>query len=73
MSLLCEDGDRSIIENQTKYMEYLATMRKRNDKSLYKKDTLKNINLNEVEKLLNVYITNHKKKLTFILLTVNSK
>ena len=34
MKLLCKVSDRSIIENGSEYMNYLATMRKKNDKSL---------------------------------------
>ena len=37
MSLLCEVCDRSIIENQSEYYNYLATLRKKDDKSFYKK------------------------------------
>ena len=65
MSLLCEVCDQPTIENQTEYMEYLATMRKKNDKSLYKKYTIKNINLDEVDRILNDYVTIHNKKVDF--------
>ena len=37
-------------------------MRKKNDKSLYKKYTINNINLDEVDEILNDYITTHNKK-----------
>ena len=62
MSFLCEVCDRSIIENQSEYMNYLATMRKKNDKSLYKNYTINNINLDEIDKILHHYITTHNKK-----------
>ena len=35
MEFLCELFDRSIIENESEYNEFLATLRKKNDKSLY--------------------------------------
>ena len=44
MELLCKVCDRSIIENESEYKEYIATLRKRNDKSLYQKCTFKNNN-----------------------------
>ena len=46
-------------------MKYLATMRKKNDKSLYKKYTINNINLDEVEKILNDHVTFLDKKFNF--------
>ena len=62
MELLCKVYDRSIIENRSDYMEYLATMRTKIDKSFYKKLTNKNIYLDEVDKILNDYVTIHNKK-----------
>ena len=40
-------------------------MRKKEHKSLYEKYTINNINLDEVDKILNDYVTTHKKKLCF--------
>ena len=40
MDLLCEVCDRSIIEKQSEYNDYLATLRKKDDKSLYIKSIL---------------------------------
>ena len=71
MSFLCELCDRSIIENQSECMNYLATMLKKNDKSSSKRYTINNINLDEVDKTLNDYVTLHKKNLVFILSIVN--
>ena len=34
MGLLCEVCDRSITETQSEYTNYLATLRKKDDKSL---------------------------------------
>ena len=56
MSFLCKQCDRSNIENQFEYMKYLATLRMENDESLYKKYTINNINLDEVDKILNDYM-----------------
>ena len=43
MEFFCELCDRSIIENETKYYEYLATFHKKDYKSLYEKYTIDNI------------------------------
>ena len=69
MEFLCKVCDRSIIENESEYKEYLATLRKKNDISLYKKYTINNINLGEVDKILNDYVTIHNKKLYFYLIS----
>ena len=55
----CEEGDQPIIENESEYKDYVATLRKKKDKSLYKKSTTNNINLDEVDKILNDYISHH--------------
>ena len=73
MNILCKVCDRSIFENESEYKNYLSTMRKKNDKSLYNKFTNKNINLDEVDEILNDYITTHKKNLICNLLIVNIK
>ena len=61
MEFLCEACDRWIIENESEYKKYLAILRKKNDKSSYKKYTINNINLVEVDKKLNEYVTFHDK------------
>ena len=38
MDILCKVCDRSISENQSEYMNYLTTLRKKDDKSLYIKN-----------------------------------
>ena len=63
MTFLCRKCDRSITENGSEYKEYIATMRKKNDKSLYKKYTNNNINLDEIDKVLNDYVIVHNKKI----------
>ena len=50
MKILCKKCDQPIIENESEYYEYLATLRKKNGKSLYKTYTMNNINLDEVSK-----------------------
>ena len=57
MTLLCEVCDRSIIEKESENYNYLAILRKKDDKSLYKTYTTNNINLDEVNKILNDYIS----------------
>ena len=52
MDILCDVCDRSIIQNPSEYQEYLATLRKKIDKSLYKKYTINNFNLDEFNKIL---------------------
>ena len=61
MDLLCEKCDRSNIENESEYYNYLATLRKKDDKSLYKKYTINNVNLDEVNKIINDYISTFNK------------
>ena len=66
MEFLCKVCDQSITENESEYNEYPATLRKKNDNSLYKKYTINNINWGEVGKILNDYVTIHKKSFSFI-------
>ena len=61
MELLCEICDRERFVNEFERNNYLATLRKRNDESLYDDYTIKNVDLDEVEKLLNDYVTRHKR------------
>ena len=53
MDFLCEVCDRSIIENQSEYNIFLATLRKKDDIGLYKKYPIIIINLDEVNIILN--------------------
>ena len=57
MDILCKVCDRSIIENEPEYKEYLAILRKKNKKSLYKKYTINHVNLDEFDNLLNNYLS----------------
>ena len=61
MDFLCEVCDRSIIENESEDYNHLTTLLKKDDKSLYKKHTINNVNLDEVNKILNDYISSHNK------------
>ena len=65
MDLVCEVCDSAIIEKEFGYYEYLATLRKKDDKRLYKKFTTNNTNLDEVDEILNDYVTTHNKKFYF--------
>ena len=65
MDLLCEVCDRSIIKNQSECNNYLATLRNKNDKSLYNKYTINNNNVDEVKKSLNDFISIHSKNFDF--------
>ena len=62
MDFFCKVCDKSIFESESEYNNYTATLTKRYDKSFYKKYTTINPNLNEVDKILNEYITKHIKK-----------
>ena len=68
MDLLCPVCARSIIENKSEYNQYLATLRKRYDKSFYERYINNNIDSDEFDKLLNDYITTHSKKIYYSLL-----
>ena len=43
---------------------------KTNDKSVYTKYTINNVNIDEFDKIFNYYITTHNKKLIFIIMIV---
>ena len=62
MDLLCRVCDRSIIENESEYKNYIATPRKKDDKSIYKKYVINNNNLDEVDKILKDYVSTHNRK-----------
>ena len=62
MNLLCKVCDRSIIENEDEYRNYIASLRKKDEKSIYKKYVINNINLDEVDELLKDYVSTHNEK-----------
>ena len=65
MDLLCKVCDRLIIENESEFQNYLATLRKKDDISLYKKYTINIIHLDEVNEILNDYISSQNKNYDF--------
>ena len=65
MELLSKVCNRAIIENKSEYNKYRATLSKENDKSLYKKYTMNNNNLDDINRILNDYISTHKKNFDF--------
>ena len=62
MDLLCKVCDKEIIENESEYKNYIASLLKKDDKSIYKKYVINNINLDEVDKLLKDYVSTHNKE-----------
>ena len=52
MDILCKVCDKDIIENDFEYKNYIATLRKKDDRSIYKKYVINIINLDEVDKIL---------------------
>ena len=68
MDFLWKVCDKSIIEDESKYNNYIATLTKEHDKSFYEKYTIINPNLDEIDKILNDYITKHNKKFDIYLI-----
>ena len=62
MDYLCQVCDREIIENESEYKNYIASLRKKDDKNIYKKYSINNINMDEVDKILKDYVRTHNKK-----------
>ena len=62
MELVCTACDREIIENESEYKNYIASLYKKDDKSIYKKYVINNNNLDEFDKILSYYISHHNKK-----------
>ena len=72
--LLCRLWDREIFENESELNKYLASLRNPNDKRIYKNYTVNNIDLNDVNKILDDYISTHNKNFDFyFFLIVNLK
>ena len=65
MDLLCEVCDRSIIENEPKYYNYLITLGRKNHKSFYNNYTISSVNLDEVIQILSNYISTRNKNFDF--------
>ena len=62
MDFLCKVCDKSIIEKESKYNNYIATLKKEHHKSFYENYIIINPNLDEIDKILNDYMTIHNKK-----------
>ena len=60
--LLCRACDYEIFEDKSELDNYLLTGRKEIDRSIYKTYVIKNIHLDNVDKILNDYVGIHNKK-----------
>ena len=69
MEYICQYCDRLLIENPVENEKYLTTSRKKNDKNLYIKYTINNISFDQLEKILEDYISTHNKKFVFYLIS----
>ena len=65
MDYICQYCDRLFIENPDEYENYLTTSRRKIDKILYIKYTINNISFDELDKILEDYISTHNKKFVF--------
>ena len=69
--LLCPTCDYDILNYKNELYEYLTTFRKKNDKNMYKKYVVNNIDLDEVDKILNDYVNIHNKKFDIYFIKCN--
>ena len=58
----CQVCDYEILHDKEELNYYLASLHKRYDRSLYYKYIVKNINLNDINKIFDYYITIHNEK-----------
>ena len=65
MNFLCKQCNRANIENEPQNKKYLVTLRKKQDKSLYKKHTINNLNLDEYDEKINDNITTQNNNFDF--------
>ena len=65
MLSLCKVCDQNFIENESEYKNYIDTLGKKDAKSKYKKHVINNIKLDEVDEILNEYVSFHNKKIDF--------
>ena len=68
MGYLCQVCDQEIIEIESEYKNYIATLRKKGDKSIYKKYVFNNIIFDEVDKILKDYVSSHNKQFDIYLI-----
>ena len=60
--IFCQVCDYEILNDKDELNYYLASFHKRYDRSLYYKYTINNINLNNINKIFDYYITIHNEK-----------
>ena len=60
--LLCLKCNQDIFEDKNKLDNYLSIFQRENDKNIYKKILIDNVDLDNVDNILNDYIENHNKK-----------
>ena len=69
MDYICQFCDRLLIENPDEYENYLTTSRKKTDKKLYIRNTIYKISFDELDEILQDYISTHNKKIVFSLIS----
>ena len=62
MDYRCQVCDREFIENEFEYKKYIASLLKKDDESIYKKNVINIFNLDEVDKILKDYVSSQNKK-----------
>ena len=67
--ILCPNCDHEIFNDKNEFNYYLATFRKKYDRGIYYNYIIKNINLNDVDKIFDYYITIHNEK--FVIYFIN--
>ena len=66
MDYICQFCDSLLIENPDEYENYLTTSCKKIDENLYIKYTFGKNNFDELDKILEDYISTHNKKICFL-------
>ena len=65
MDLFCKVCDRSIIETESEYNNYLSTLVEKNHDSFYNKYTINNVTFDGVIEILNDCVSTHNKNLFY--------
>ena len=60
--MLCQACDHEIFNDREELDYYIATLRKRHDRSLYYKYIINDVNLNNINKIFDYYIIIHNEK-----------
>ena len=63
--MLCINCDYEIFNDKNEFYYYLASFNKRYDRSLYSKNIVKNINLNDINKIFDYYFSIQNEKFNF--------